>query len=168
MITSSSYFDLVSANCQRHGILFDTEILLVICVGIFDPQRISKFKKTTAYNLDDFNMLKRVADRYKLYISPQILAELSNHSDRLDDNLISEYYRPVKEFIRTHFEVYIPKDELLDEECLPKLGFADTSMLKICLDKKCVLFTADWKLTDKCRHYDIKVFNFKEYRESIW
>lgn len=168
MIKTTSYFDLFSANCHKHGILFDTEILLVVCVGIFNSSLISRFKKTAAYDMDDFNMLKSIADRSKrLYISPQILAELSNHSNMLPTKEISDYYGSIEGFIRNHFEVYYEKDMLLNEKYLPELGFADASMFKLCLENRCVLFTADMKLTGICRHHNISVFNFNEYRDQL-
>jgi hypothetical protein len=168
MINVATYFDLFAADCQRYGILFDTELLLVLCVGIYDSTLIGRFKKTTDYAVNDFNLLKNIADCFNpLYISPQILAELSNHSDMLPIKRISEYYGSIEGFIRNHYEIHYQKNILLDEKYLPELGFTDISMFRLCLDNKCVLFTADRKLTQICRYHKLSVFNFNEYRDQL-
>lgn len=163
-----TYFDLVGDYCARYGVIFDTSVLLALCIGKYNSSRISTFKKTAVYTIDDYMFLHRVSERFNpLYITPQVLAELSNHSDMLPIREIHEYYGSIKDYLLSQYEAYFHKDVLINDQYLPELGFADISIYQTCLDKKCVLFTADRKLTQICRHNNIQVFNFNEYRDQL-
>ena len=163
------YKEDIISNCTRCGILLDTELLLLLCVGLFDPAMVERHKKANKYTLDDFERIDYIVGKFNpLYVSPQILAEFSNHSDRLGSKVIREFYKSIEKILKEQFEVYIPKDVIIEEDYLPALGFADVSILKICEEKRCVLFTADWQLEGICRAKGLEVVNFNHILGTKW
>ena len=163
------YWENIIAECSRNGILLDTELLLLLSVGVFKSSLIEKSKITNKYSVNDFKMLANIAIQYKpLYVSPQVLAEFSNHSDRLGSSVIREFYKSIEKILKEQFEVYIPKDVIIEEDYLSALGFADVSMLKVCEEKGCVLFTADLQLEGICRAKGLNVVNFNHIIGTKW
>ncbi|GEM_PF-3233923 len=159
----------IESKCKRNGVLLDTSLLLVVCIGIYDVNLVEKFKKTAAFTIDDFILLKNIISKYSpLYVSPHILAELSNLSKMLPSKNMIRYFNSIEELLKKQFEIYICKDEILKEVILPEIGFADTSIFKIGLKKDCVIFTTDWKLTSILRSRNLAVVNYNEIRTSLW
>lgn len=166
---ANSYLDIISQKCYRNGLLFDTELLLVYCVGLYDIHRLGRFKKTQNYRPEDFEFLGHMITHFNpVYVSPQILAELSNHSDMLPSEFITDYYSSILDFLKGQLELYIPKNDIMDQLYFSELGFADSSIIKICLEKDCVLFTSDWKLTSFVRTRGIMAVNYNEIRTDLW
>ncbi len=169
MISENSYLNSLNSKCKRNGLLFDTELLLVFCVGLYDTSMIGNFKKTQNYNKDDFTFLNNmIFNNRPVYVSPQILGELSNHSRMLPTKIHKNYYSSILEFLKEQLEIYVPKNDILDELYFPDVGFADSSIIKICLDKDCVLFTSDWELTGIVRNRGITAVNYNEIRNALW
>jgi hypothetical protein len=44
----------------RNGLLIDTNLLVLFTVGSVSPDRIESFKRTSAYNREDYELLVRV------------------------------------------------------------------------------------------------------------
>ena len=154
------------AQCRDSGVLFDTELLLLICVGLYDKLKIAKFKKVNKYDIEDYDALMKVlSNTNKIFVSPQILAELSNHLDMIHEENV--YYSSM-ELLKQELEIYIEKDILIQEEYFPKIGFTDMSLMKICEKKNCVLFTADFRLSKICQHRGFQVVNYNEIRGMRW
>jgi len=163
------YWEKIESKCRAKGILLDTELLLLLCVGIYKPQLVEKSKITNKYSLDDFNMVANIAAQYSpLYVSPHVLAEFSNHSDKLGSKIMREFYSSIKIILKKQFEVFIPKDVIIDEDYMPALGFADVSMMRICEEKRCVLFTSDWQLCGICESKALDVVNFNHILGTKW
>ncbi len=163
------YWENIVAKCKRKGILLDTELLLLLCVGIYKTQLVEKIKITNKYSVDDFNTVANIVAQFSpLYVSPQVLAEFSNHSDRLGNNVMREFYSSIGKILKDQLEVHIPKDVIIDENYLPVLGFTDVSMMKICEEKGCVLFTADLQLAGICNSKRINVVNFNHILGEKW
>ncbi|MCK5833180.1 hypothetical protein KAH81_05855 [bacterium] len=162
------YWENIVAKCTRKGILLNTELLLLLCVGIYKRQLVESSKITNKYSVNDFNIVANIAAKFSpLYVSPQVLAEFSNYSDRLGSKVMREFYSSIEKILKGQFEVHIPKDVMIDENYLPVLGFTDVSMMKICEEKGCVLFTADLQL-ESIYSKRIDVVNFNHIRSAEW
>ena len=169
MEATLTYSETLEHKCKRNGILLDTELLLVLTVGLLDPHRIPRFKKTQKYVIDDYQYLQRLASQFSpLYVSPQILAELSNHADMLGAYLVTQFYKNSFELLRSQFEVYVSKDDMLTELMLADFGFTDTSLYKLCVAKNCVLFTADRKLAGKMTSRGVAVVDYNVIKTKLW
>ncbi len=42
---------------RTKGVLVDSNLLLLLFIGSYDPQRIKKFKRTQEYTFEDFELL---------------------------------------------------------------------------------------------------------------
>lgn len=69
-------------QCRAYGLILDANVLTLLVVGSVNPRRIATFKRTSRYDLDAFDLLRRViAPASKLYSIAHVLAEVSNLTD---------------------------------------------------------------------------------------
>ena len=61
------------------SLLIDTNLLVVLVVGLTDQNQIGKHKRTQAYTQEDFLVLYSTLESYQeLWITAQAVAECSN------------------------------------------------------------------------------------------
>ena len=153
---------------RTKGIAIDTEILLLLCIGLFDEGLITRFKRTSKYSADEFRIAQWIIGEISPHlVTPHVLAEFSNLSNNLKERR-KGYYSAIDSFLKNEIEVFFPKEDILDEPFVSFLGFADISLFKTCRDKGCVLFTADSQLTSKLRDQSIDVINMVEIQSELW
>lgn len=74
---------------RRHrakGVLVDTNILLLLFVGLFDPAQIPKFKRTAQFAPEDYGLLHEFLDCFvRIVTTPNILTEACNLAGQLPD-----------------------------------------------------------------------------------
>jgi rRNA-processing protein FCF1 len=74
-------FQLIRKH-RGNGLLVDTNLLLLYLVGKTNPGRISNFKRTSRYTVEDFNLLGQIMAQFRTLITtPHVLTELSNLGD---------------------------------------------------------------------------------------
>lgn len=79
---------------RRDGIVLDTNLLLLYCVGLYDPFVISRFtERLSRYTVDDFRLLIRFTRLFKkIIVTPNVLTEVVNLIDKRNgryDGLLS-------------------------------------------------------------------------------
>ena len=72
-------------------LILDTNLLILVLVGLFDINSIGTFKRTNKYSERDYNNLIDIVKQFpKLVITPHIFAEISNlcfsNRDKNKDN----------------------------------------------------------------------------------
>jgi len=166
----NSYIEFLIKKYRTKGIAIDTEILLLLCVGLFNEGLIKRkgFKRTDKYSVDEFRIAQGIIKQISPHIvTPHVLAEFSNFSNELKERR-KGYYSAIDSFLKNELEIYYPKEEILDEPFISFLGFADISLYKTCRDEGCVLFTADSPLTGFLRRQNIDVINMVEIQAELW
>ena len=71
---------------QFDGIVVDTNLLLLLLVGLYDKSLIKDFKRTQKYDIDDFDRLRIVIYycKNRIYTTPNILTEITNLTDSIN------------------------------------------------------------------------------------
>ncbi len=111
--------------------VLDTSPLLVYVVGAFDKHNLTKISyQSRSFDISDFEYLSQFLRGNKVYVTPQILAELSNVIENsLGPELHQNCMHATALLIRDGLlELYVPKNDLLLVECTAKFGFADASL----------------------------------------
>src|SRR3954449_6583322 len=88
------------------SVVLDSNLLLLLVVGITDRTYIKKHRRLQAYNEDDFDLLCRlIAPMSAIIVTPNILTEASNFAQQIAD--------PARTRIATAFAILLDK---LDEQ----------------------------------------------------
>src|SRR3989338_5416397 len=114
------------------GLIVDTEILILLLVGTYNPALIQKCELTSNkhFNTDDFQLLEKVVACFKkVFITPQVLAELSNLKPFTGEYLRG-YFQGVVRYLKSAEERHIPLRNLLgiEVEVICNYGFTDLSI----------------------------------------
>ena len=162
---SSSASDPGSVH-RREGLLIDSNLLLLLFVGQYDPTRIEKFKRTDQFTIGDFELLADYIEQFKEVVTtPSILTEVSNLLGQLPENLRYYCWQHFAHGLKNLHELYTPSQELGDEKAFPKFGLTDTAVLQAANGKYLVL-TDDFRLTQYLIGQNIDVINFNRLRTS--
>ncbi len=75
----NSYAELLISSSRKDGIIVDTNLLLLLMVGMVDPSRIEEFKRTKKFASIDFNTVASIVSLSSMIITiPHILSEVSD------------------------------------------------------------------------------------------
>lgn len=152
-------------------LLLDTNLLILFMLGSYSPQDIPRCKFTSSYNKEDFDLLKNYLKLAPaIYITPHILAELSNQSFQIfNGNKKSEFLKTLVSKLRSMDEKYIKLGELLKEvELFYKFGFTDLSIFELAKREKFVVLTDDHKLHNILAANKLNTLYFTEIRGQAY
>jgi hypothetical protein len=144
---------------KRDSYIIDTNLLVLLLIGLYNPGLIKSHKRTSGYNIEDFEMIKFIFDQAeRVYITPHILSEISNLTDTdwNDYNLFNTF----KALTESQMEVYTPKGKLLGFQYLPQIGITDTSMYFAAMETNSIVLTADEECAPYLESLDCKVLRF--------
>lgn len=153
---------------RKAGILLDTNILLLLFVGMFKKEQITEFKRTRQFTLEDYDTLVRIIGNFdKIVTTTNILTEVSNHL-----GYQKEHLRP------SQFEVFAYGIALLEEHHFPSMeiacmgefklfGLTDAAILRLC-QTKCLVLTDDGALCNYLQKQGVYAENFNHIRVRYW
>lgn len=155
------YIKLLDSYRHR-GLVVDTNLLLLLVVGIVDASRIETFKRTRIFTPADFDLLARIVSRFSLMITtPNILTEVSN---LLPQDLQAGCRALFTEQVPKLDESYLPSKLLVAETSFVRLGLTDTGIIEVARNRYLVL-TVDLPLDGYLRSAGIDVINFNHVRQ---
>ena len=149
---------------RGEGLLMDSNLLLLLLVGLHDPARIEKFKRTAQFTIGDFKLLVDYIEQFKgVVTTPSILTEVSNLLGQLPENLRHYFWQHFACNLKNLHEHYTPSQELGSEKAFPRFGLTDMAVLKEASRKYRVL-THDFRLTQYLLSQNVDVINFNHLR----
>ncbi len=153
---------------RSRGLLIDTNLLLLYFVGAYDPDRISKFKRTLIFTVEDFNTLSSIIRYFgKVVTTPNILTEVSNLSNQLPEDVKLKYYSEFTKQAAGLDEQYTAAEAICSLEHFKKFGLTDSGIINMVKDKYLVL-TDDFRLSNYLQSVGIDVINFNHIRTLNW
>jgi rRNA-processing protein FCF1 len=145
---------------RRAGLLIDANILLLLFVGRMDPRRIPRFKRTAAYSILDYDLLKKLVRRFaKILTTAHVLTEVSN--------LVSPDIRQImKQSVEAIEELHQPSRSVMSHAIYLPFGLADAAIAF--LGSKALVLTDDIKLCVQLQREGVDAINFNHLRQSAW
>jgi hypothetical protein len=153
---------------RTKGLLIDTNLLLLYFVGMYDPERIPRFKRTMAFTVEEFLLLATIFDEFdKIITTPNILTEVSNFSGQLPRNLHSYFYNDFATRIPSLEEHYITSGALSASAHFNKFGLTDSGIVDTVKGNYLAL-TSDLELFGYLQNLGIDAINFNHIRTLAW
>jgi hypothetical protein len=130
---------------SKQGVVIDSNLFLLYCVGYTDSYKISTFtRRLSRYTVGDYNLLRefiivaRDKLQLRLVITPHILTEVVNLIGVKDDQ-----FRPVLGSMSTAVAIFeelsIPSFPLLKLPGFPKFGLTDMGLYTVAQEGYAVL-----------------------------
>jgi rRNA-processing protein FCF1 len=152
----------------RKGILLDTNILLLLLVGRFDPSRITRFKRTAMFVEEDYHLLARLLTRFDpILTTPTILAEVNSLSGQLPEPVRSQYFQELSREIPSFREDFVESRELAALQEFVRFGLTDCGVVRMARDRYPIL-TDDFRLSQHLGKSGFEVINFNHLRVLGW
>ena len=151
-------FELIEKH-RNNGILLDTNLMVLLLVGLVNPERIVGFKRTSHYSKHDFERLVGVVDQFeRRYITPGIWAEVNNLTDLKGDELqlVRAHFKQQAELVIEH---HSPARDLVAHAAFSRLGFTDASICELAKQPILVL-TDDLDLHMWLQEHDVDSVKF--------
>lgn len=150
----------------RRGLLIDTNLLVLLVIGLVNPARIATHDRTSVYTAADYTLLFNFAARYqRLYTLPHVLAEVSNLAViKGQESSASRAY--LKALIEDLFEELKPSHEAAAERAYAWLGLVDAAIISVARQYQCNVITADVALFNALQREGIPVITFMQLRRQ--
>jgi hypothetical protein len=153
---------------RSRGVLVDTNLLLLYFVGLFDPTRISTFKRTASFSSEDFQLLATVLAQFKRIVTtPNILTEVNSLSNQLPEHVKDTYYPMFSRIVTSLDEYYVPSTTAVSLAGFLRFGLTDTAISELAESRYLVL-SDDLKLTIHLQTNGVDTVNFNHLRTLNW
>ena len=153
----------------RRTLLLDTNLLVLLAVGLTDKSLVGRHKRTTEYVEEDFDMLYSMIHQFdELCTTPNILTETSNLLAQSGSaNRQEEILRTLAKLTEGADEEYVPSKQACRRKEFLRLGLADSVSLEKAPMVNCVL-TADHDLFVSVEKAGGFAVNFNHVRTVGW
>lgn len=111
-------------------VLLDSNLLLLLVVGLVDQGLVTRFKRTSMYSVRDHTMLADIVDAATcLVTTPHVLAEVSNLGGQLTGRARDAFYLALSNLVLTLLEERTREGkEYVGDRAFARLGVADTAI----------------------------------------
>lgn len=155
------------AKYRPSGVLLDTNLLVLLVIGLYSQDRISTFKRTVQYTRDDFHLVAGIATTFSRRITtPQILAEVDNLTRQLPGREHAALAAIMSPLIEEQFEIYSPSAVAAHHERYVELGLTDCTT--IAAADGVLVITDDFRLSNILGHLGRDAVNLNHLRPFAW
>lgn len=146
------------------NVLLDTNLLLLLIVGLLDKNLIGKHKRTREFVEEDFELLTNtVSGVTTLWITAHCLAEVSNLLKQTNQFLATRLLNFLVEATSRFRESHLKKEIVFGQAFFERLGVADSGIVVKAKRVDCVL-TVDFDLYNEISRLGYNVVNFNHLR----
>ncbi len=149
-----------------HGLLIDTNILLLLLIGRTQRTLVETFKRTSRHGFtgNDFDRLMRVVRRFRhVFTTTSILTEASNLGWQLSGPTRTRFAETLRQTMLSLDEKPMPCREVIDEQHFVKVGLTDAGVFQLARQGLLVL-TDDAVLSGLLEKSQFDVINFNHLR----
>lgn len=134
--------------CTKHGLILDTNLLILLLIGYYNAGYIEHCSKTQEYTEADFHYLANIIKALspKIIVTPHILSELSNITFKkmLSGEKLKQYLQEVFALVELAAEQHVDKDIIMESpKLLADFGFTDLSIIEAAKQYSYAVMTAD-------------------------
>lgn len=147
-------------------ILIDTNSLILLLVGIIDPNLIKQNKRTSIYEEQDFNdLLTFIGDINNLVVLPNVWTEVDNLLNNIHKNYKYQYIEKITLIIKSTTEKFLESSTATENQAFFDLGLTDTLLLEYARECQ-FLITLDSALSDYAIANGIRVYDIVKNRNN--
>lgn len=146
------------------GILFDSNLLILLAIGAHDVRLIERCKQTTMFTENDYSFLADLANTFsKRITTPNILTEVDNLTNRLGYRFSQSF----KALIGLLDEIYYKSSDVCIHEQFPILGLTDCTIVHAA-DSGVLVVTMDLDLALYIESKGLAVINYNHYLDKLY
>lgn len=116
---------------MRPRVIIDTNLLVLLIVGLYSPEYISRHRNLQDYSVEDFESLLILLDGAEIIVSTAILAETSNLLWQTTDPHKTRIRECLAQFIESATEHKPASIHAISSAYFWKLGLTDAGILSL-------------------------------------
>lgn len=162
---TSSVAELIARH-RADGVLLDTNLLLLLFIGLTDRRLIISHKRTSQFRPLDFDLLVRFLEGFeRRLVTPHILTETSNLGCQISEPGRSQFLRTLRVLVKGFQEVIEGSGVItqIEEHLFCRLGLTDSVILASARTPFLVL-TDDGPLANELTAREASVIRFQDLR----
>ena len=161
-------WDSLVRRYRHKGILVDSNPLIGLLVGRFNPAHLHNCRATKGFTEEDYELLERVVARFdQVVTTPHILTEVSNLGGKLPEGLVTDFRVVFREVIKNLSEQPLAAKVIAQDSHFLRFGLTDTSITLIAPGSYLVL-TGELDLYGLLLKRKVDVINFNHLRVFGW
>lgn len=147
------------------SIVLDTNLLILLIVGLASPEYINQHKRTNTYTEDDYSLLLSIVSEFsKIVLLPNTLSETSNLIGQFkSEPARSHIFKTFHTIIFTWGEIYVESRHGAQRVEFARLGLTDSVLLHV-ISSEHTLLTDDLDLYREAAKNGYEVINFNHHR----
>lgn len=153
---------------RARGVFVDTNLLVLLLVGLVNSEPIRNFKRTQDFTIDDFHLLENLVRWFgiPLFSTPHVLSQVSDLTDLSgrERTMIRQLFKSV---IATIEEQYDAAKELVANPLFDRFGLGDASIAAVC-KRNILILTTDLPLQIALEASGLDALNFNHVRALRW
>ncbi|HEV7517964.1 MAG TPA: PIN domain-containing protein [Thermoanaerobaculia bacterium] len=147
--------------------VLDSNLLVLLAVGILDRGMIREHKRTSQYVPEDFDLLADLLARFSLIlVTPNGLTETANLLQQIREPYRQRLLAVLASLLPRLVEEYVPSKEAVASPIFTRLGLADAAIVESFPEAYVV--TDDFDLYLYLANSGRRVINFNHYRIGAW
>lgn len=155
---------------KNRGLLLDTNLFVLLIIGMIDKKGVPNNKRTSAYTQEDFEMLLSFIGQFsKIIVTPHIMAETSNLVDVFNKGLKAAPFLIIKKFIEqgSFNEIEMPSIKIINSPGFLQYGLTDSGLVEVASNRYLIL-TDDLKVANYAYSRSADIINFNHIRDAVW
>lgn len=163
-MTESDRFD---RNARSNGVLIDTNLFVLLIVGLVNRDRIKGFKRTTNYTPNDWDLLVGLLEQTpRRYAIAHVLAEVNTLTDmRGEERVIAR--QMLHNAISIMEEILISSLNVCASPYFGRLGLTDAAIVLAATERGCSIITNDSDLHVALLEEGVSVLKFDHLRKFL-
>lgn len=147
-----------------NSVLIDTNLMLLLIVGLHDKSIIGVHKRTKDFTPDDYDLLVSQIDGFNtVWVTSHCLAEVSNLLKQTHKEQGAKLLSCLSLFCGNARESRMAKESIFENDAYLSLGVSDTGLVQKSKRVSCV-YTVDFDLYITISNIGRKVVNFNHLR----
>lgn len=147
-------------------IVIDSNLLVLLVVGLTDRNLIGKHKRTKSFDKEDFKLLTdALANFDQIIVTPHILTEASNLLSQIAELAMSAVRKTLAGLLESQKEKFEASIDVVKHHSFLKLGLTDCAILKLIADSM-PLITTDLDLYLAAAKTNHNAINFNHIRQK--
>jgi len=146
-----------------NSVVIDTNVFILLIVGLINPSDIEKHKRLSIYKAEHFDLLVSMLSKYDTILTcPNVITEIDNLLNKTSGENRNKYLAVIKKIILDSEERYKKSKDACSDWMFNEIGLTDTIVLSLAKEAQ-LLISGDSQLCDYARSLEIKLFDFKEF-----
>ncbi|SRR5579872_5691344 len=163
--------DYITALIRSHsdkGVIVDSNLLLLWCIGACDERLVASFKRTKTFSVEDYRLLAIILHQFRRVLStPNILTEVNSFLGQLDTLYKAACFSRFAEHIGRLDERYLASGGIRRTPAFIKFGLTDAAIIRLSA-RGYLVMTEDLPLAAYIQHLGVPVLNFNNIRPLGW